>query len=59
MKLLLVAALVVLLSVLLAAFIMIVIYRAMGTLIDWLILTFGNEEAARQVRRRHQLPPEG
>jgi hypothetical protein len=37
-------------SVFLAAFAWIVIYRAMGNLIDWLILTFGNEESVRRVK---------
>lgn len=59
MKLVLVAGVVVLLAGLFAAFMMMIIYGARGNAIDWLILTFGNEEAVRQVRRRRQLPPEG
>jgi hypothetical protein len=38
-------------SVLLAAFVWLVIYRAMGNLIDWVILTFGNAEAVERLKR--------
>ncbi len=38
-------------SLLLAAFVWLVIYRAMGNLIDWLILTFGNAEAVERLKR--------
>jgi hypothetical protein len=56
-KLILVAAAVLVLACVLALFTMNVIYRAMGNLIDWLILTFGNEEAVRELKRRRELPP--
>lgn len=56
-RLLVVAAMVLLLARVFALFTMTVIYRTMGNLIDWLILTFGNEEGARQVKRRREFPP--
>lgn len=30
------------------------IWRAVGNAIDWLIITFGNEEAANEVRKRRK-----
>lgn len=30
----------------------ILIYKAMGNLVDWLILTFGNADAVEQLKRR-------
>lgn len=38
-------------GVLLAAIVWIVIYRAMGNVFDWLILTFGNPEAVDRLKR--------
>jgi hypothetical protein len=35
-----------------AVAIMVVIYRAVGAAFDWLIYTFGNERAAREVEER-------
>lgn len=37
-------------SVLLAALIWTLIYRAMGSAIDWLILTFGNPESVERLK---------
>lgn len=39
-------------GVLLAAFLWVVIYRAVGNLFDWVILTFGNPDAVKEVKRR-------
>ena len=38
-------------SVVLAAAVWLVIYKAMGNLIDWVILTFGNPEAVARLKR--------
>lgn len=38
-------------GLLLGAFVWIVIFRAMGNLIDWIILTFGNAEAVERLKR--------
>lgn len=43
-------------GVLLAAFVWIVIFRAMGNLIDWVILTFGNPEAVERLKRERGWP---
>lgn len=38
-------------EVLFAILVMVVIYRAMGNLVDWVILTFGNAEAVGRLKR--------
>jgi hypothetical protein len=49
-------------SLVLALFVWVVIYRAMGNLIDWLIFTFGNDSAVKRVQEergvsRPETPP--
>ena len=44
------------LGVVLAVAVWIVIWRATGTAVDWLIETFGNQEAAERVRNRRNGP---
>jgi hypothetical protein len=39
-------------GVVLAVFLMVVIYRALSVAFDWLIYTFGNERAASEVEKR-------
>lgn len=39
-------------GLLLALLIMIVVWRAVGTAFDWLIETFGNDDAVRRLRER-------
>jgi hypothetical protein len=39
-------------GVVFAVALMVVIYRAVGAAFDWLIYTFGNERAAREVEER-------
>ena len=39
-------------AVVFAGVVLVIVYRAMGTLIDWLILTFGNDDSAHAVKRR-------
>lgn len=36
----------------------IVIYRAMSTVLDWLIYTFGNEGAVRELHKRRSVGPD-
>ena len=44
------------LGVVLAVAVWIVIWRATGTIFDWLIETFGNQESAERVRKRTRGP---
>ncbi|GEM_PF-3862073 len=53
MELLIAAAV---LGVVPAVVVWIVIWRATGTAFDWLIETFGNQEAAERVRKRRNAP---
>jgi len=48
---LLLVAVAALAGVVFAIVVMIVIYRAMSNLIDWLILTFGNADAVARLKR--------
>jgi hypothetical protein len=39
-------------AVVFAGVVLVIVYRAMGTLIDWVIRTFGNEDVVASVRSR-------
>ena len=54
MKLVIVVALTLLLGIVAALVIFVVLYRAMSNLIDWIIYTFGNGRAVRELEQRER-----
>lgn len=50
-------AAVVLVAGALAVTVIVVLYRAISAILDWLILTFGNEESVRRLKEDREDPP--